>query len=242
MTQKTGLVSVVLFAGLAVVGVAGDLWSKAWAFDRFRDPVTDGFHPATPLAGGWATFQLTTSFNEGALFGVGQGLTWVFALLSLVALAGVLYWLLVLGGNRSTWLTIALGLIFAGTLGNLYDRAGLHGESYPEGTLRAGQRRYAVRDFLLFTFGAPETPPPRRYHYPVFNFADVFLVTGAVMLVLKSFQAEKEEPDAEQGVGTGKPGNPESGSSGETGTTTPATMPETVPPGQFRSPPGATTS
>ncbi|MBQ16036.1 MAG: peptidase A8 [Planctomycetaceae bacterium] len=237
MNHRTGLASVVIFGALAVVGVVADLWSKAWVFDRFRDPA---FVPAAPrpLAGGWATFQLTTSFNEGALFGIGQGLTWVFALLSLVAVGGVLYWLLVLGGNRSTWLTIALGLILAGTLGNLFDRTGLHGETYPEGTLRAGQQRYAVRDFLLFTFGDPGTPLPGRYHYPVFNFADVFLVTGAVMLVLKSFQAE-EDPESEQDADSA---SSEIVATPDTATTTPAATPETGPPGPPRSPGEATAS
>ena len=192
--------TLVTFGVLAVVGVVVDLWSKRAAFDPAFVP-----GPLRPIAGGWATFQLTTSFNEGALFGVGQGLTWLFAVLSLVAIGGVFFWLLTLGGRESAWLSVALGLILAGTLGNLYDRAGCHGEVYPDGTERAGEQRYAVRDFLLFTFGKPGTPLHQRYHYPVFNFADVFLVTGAIMLVLKSFQPEPTTPASSPQTATADP-------------------------------------
>ncbi len=233
--------AVAVFATLAVLGLVLDLWTKHAAFDpEFRPDLP------RPIAGGWAMFQLTTSFNEGALFGVGQGWTWLFALLSLVAVAGVFFWMFWLGGRSSTWLTVALGLILAGTMGNLYDRAGCHGEVYPDGSIRAGEQRYAVRDFLLFTFGEPETPMPMRYHYPVFNFADVFLVTGAIMLVLKSFQAEEseaeeseaEEPEAEE---------PEAGvvagdAAQDDPATRPALSPETDPPDLPGSPPEATTS
>ena len=182
--------AVAIFAVLAIVGLVVDLWTKRVTFDPEFVPGA-----RRPIGGGWATFELTTSFNEGALFGVGQGLTWLFALLSLVAVAGVFFWLFWLGGRSSIWLSVALGLILAGTLGNLYDRAGCHGEVYPDGTVRAGETRYAVRDFLLFTFGRPGTRMGQRYHYPVFNFADAFLVTGAIMLVLKSFRAEEGEED-----------------------------------------------
>ena len=223
--------AIVVFAILAVVGLVVDLWTKHAAFNP-------EFIPAArrPIAGGWATFELTTSFNEGALFGVGQGLTWLFAVLSLVAVAGVFFWLFWLGGRSSAWLTVALGLILAGTLGNLYDRAGCHGEVYPEGTVRAGQTRYAVRDFLLFTFGNPETQIHQRYHYPVFNFADAFLVTGAIMLVIKSFQAEEDEEDGdESGDEAGDKTVVES-------PTTPASSPGTVPADPPESPPAATAS
>lgn len=193
--------AVAIFAVLAIVGLVVDLWTKRVTFDPEFVPGA-----RRPIAGGWATFELTTSFNEGALFGVGQGLTWLFALLSLVAVAGVFFWLFWLGGCSSIWLSVALGLILAGTLGNLYDRAGCHGEVYPDGTVRVGETRYAVRDFLLFTFGRPGTRIGQRYHYPVFNFADAFLVTGAIMLVLKSFRAEEGEEDESSTSSASSPG------------------------------------
>jgi signal peptidase II len=232
---KTGTSrAVVVFSALAFVGLVVDLWSKHVAFDPNFVP-----GPRRPIAGGWATFELTTSFNEGALFGVGQGWTWLFALLSLVAVAGVFFWMFRLGGRSSAWLTVALGLILAGTLGNLYDRAGCHGEVYPEGLVRAGQVRYAVRDFFLFTFGQPETPIGQRYHYPVFNFADVFLVTGAIMLVLKSFQAE--EDDERDGAGQERQAAASDDPAGAE-LTTPAASPGTIPPDPPGSPPEVPTS
>jgi hypothetical protein len=102
--------------------------------------------------------------------------------------------------------------------------------------VRAGQTRYAVRDFLLFTFGNPETQIHQRYHYPVFNFADAFLVTGAIMLVIKSFQAEEDEEDGdESGDEAGDKTVVES-------PTTPASSPGTVPADPPESPPAATAS
>ena len=60
-----------------------------------------------------------TLFNQGALFGIGQGLGWLFAALSILTAAGIVYWLFIRGEARSWWLTVTLGLILAGALGNL---------------------------------------------------------------------------------------------------------------------------
>ena len=171
----------VWFLSLASVGLTIDLASKSWVFAALGGPGKAG-NWVTPLLGGWSTFRLMTSINEGALWGIGQGLTWLFALLSVVAILGVLTWLFVYGAARSLWLTIAMGLIMAGTLGNLYDRAGLHGCVKPDGSTWFG-----VRDFLLFTFG--------DFAWPIFNFADSFLVTGAIMLGVQSMRAE--QPDVQ---------------------------------------------
>ena len=55
----------------------------------------------------------------------------------------------------------ALGLILAGTLGNLYDRLIFDG----------------VRDFLYFHW----------FEWPVFNLADCCLVCGAFLLLVQAF-------------------------------------------------------
>jgi lipoprotein signal peptidase len=118
--------------------------------------------------------------NHGALFGLGSEPahivttlgTWlkldptamangVFAAVSLVAVLAIAYW----STRRSTasdWsLCAALGLIMAGTLGNLYDRLVFNG----------------VRDFLYFHW----------FEFPVFNVADSCLVCGAFLLLIQAF-------------------------------------------------------
>lgn len=184
-----------LFALIAGAGVFWDLSSKERVFrdlgcaDEIRSVHVPGEHrifdhprnvegQSVAYLDGWVTFRLFTSFNEGALWGVGQGHTWLFAGLSVVAGIGVLVWLFVWGAARSAWLTVSLAFIMGGTSGNLWDRLGLHGF-----TTTNGETLHAVRDFLLFTFGG--------WPWPVFNFADAFLVTGAVMLVLRSFHKEE---------------------------------------------------
>ncbi len=177
------------FGMLAVGGLASDLSSKSWVFSELGGPHRDtDWSYATDFLWGRFEFRLSTVFNKGALFGIGQGFSWLFALLSIVAVAGILYWLFVRGQARSWWLTITLGLILAGALGNLYDRLHLHGW-----TDARGRPEYGVRDFLNCTIPGIEFDGPLRprllpeYHWPVFNLADVYLVTGAVLLTLYSF-------------------------------------------------------
>lgn len=164
----------VVFIAIVLAGSALDLWSKDTAF-KPQEEGGLGYPGQTEwLLDGWVKFKLHTSFNTGALWGIGQGQAWLFALLSVVAFFGVLYWLFVAGACRSLWLTITLALVTAGTLGNLYDRMALHGWKD-----KAGEPFQAVRDFLRFRFGT--------FEWATFNVADILLVVGAIMLVIQSF-------------------------------------------------------
>ncbi|MDQ3330114.1 MAG: signal peptidase II [Planctomycetota bacterium] len=171
----------VLFFVLAIGGFAADLYSKNAVFKSLggEGGRTDW------LIDGWLKFRLYTTFNHGALWGVGQGMTWLFAALSVAAICGVFYWLFLSGAARSWWLTVALGFITAGTLGNLWDRAGMHGMNGAD-----GNPIFAVRDFLHFRFGT--------FDWAVFNVADMLLVTGAIMLGLQSLKPEPKKVEAEQ--------------------------------------------
>lgn len=162
---------------ITFLGLAWDLWSKHSVFESlgYPDQRSDW---SRSFFGGWMKFSFYTDFNTGAIWGLGGGLAWLFATFSIIAVIGVLLWFFIWGARDSWWLTVALALILSGTLGNLYDRLGLHG------CLDNGNVRYAVRDFLKVQFGT--------YNYPIFNFADVFLVTGAIMLVLQSILFERD--------------------------------------------------
>jgi lipoprotein signal peptidase len=103
--------------------------------------------------------------NHGALFGLGNDhvalANGLFAVVSLVAALALGYWGLRRARAGEGLLCAALGLILAGTLGNLYDRIVFGG----------------VRDFLYFYW----------IEWPVFNVADCCLVCGASLLLLQAF-------------------------------------------------------
>lgn len=97
---------------VAALGVAIDLWTKHWAFSSLR-----GHRIVIPHL-----LHFQRSLNPGALFGFGQGMTPVFIAASALALIFVLY--LFIHTPRSRWsMHVGLGMILAGALGNLYDRA-----------------------------------------------------------------------------------------------------------------------
>ena len=130
-------------------------------------------------------FGFTTSLNEGALFGIGQGQGLLFSLLSLVAAVGILYWLFVAGAAGDRLLTIALACVTGGIFGNLYDRLGLPGLAWgPDAGAVAGERVYAVRDWLHFKIDP-------FINWPIFNIADSLLVCGAALLILHALRGEK---------------------------------------------------
>ncbi|MFI5386639.1 MAG: signal peptidase II [Fimbriimonadales bacterium] len=120
--------------------------------------------------------ELQTSHNTGALWGFGASLpgsSRIFAALSVIAAIVICYYLFVLGASSSRVLTVALGLIMAGAMGNCYDRLAL---GY-------------VRDFVHFHVDAI------GFDCAIFNFADNMLIVGAVTLVLHALRPEKSPSD-----------------------------------------------
>jgi signal peptidase II len=141
-------------------------------------------------------FGFETSLNEGALFGMGQGQVVLFSVLSVVALVGIVYWLFFAGAARDRLLTIALGCVTGGILGNLYDRTGMPGLKWtasvdPRRGHEAGEPVYAVRDWLHFKIDA------LNFDWPIFNIADSLLVCGALLLLYHALFTREAAPAGE---------------------------------------------
>jgi signal peptidase II len=178
-----------LFLCIALAGCAIDLGTKSWIFGELGNIEVVSGSPSAPLPAPqppiWLVdevFGFETSLNEGALFGLGQGQVRLFAGLSIVALLGITYWLFFAGACRDHLLTISLGCVSAGILGNLYDRAGLPGLKWSTLVdLRRGHDPgdavHAVRDWLHFKIDAI------NFDWPIFNLADSLLVCGALILL-----------------------------------------------------------
>ena len=177
---------VAIFGTLSAACLSLDLYSKSLAFETYG--VRHGGFWL--IDSSWIRFRFFTSLNEGALWGMGQGFAWVFALLSVGAFCGIVYWLFVARAAESLWLTICLALVSGGTLGNLYDRLGWHDIMLPGRT----EPIKAVRDFFHFQFGGTSDHP--ALDWAIFNVADICLVTGAIMLMIQSFFAPPEAVSA----------------------------------------------
>lgn len=161
------------FLALTVAGLAADLATKAWVFSwpgRLGD-----IYWVIP---GYVGFQ--SSLNEGALFGMGQGAVGVFAAISILAGVAIPAWLFVWRAANDWWLTLTLGLVMGGVLGNLYDRLGFTGLRWGPPDPRAGETVYAVRDWILLQASD-------AWRWPNFNIADSLLVAGAILLFLRAW-------------------------------------------------------
>jgi signal peptidase II len=177
------------FFVLAIAGCAVDLWTKHWIFGKLGMP-----RQSDPIWLVDEVFGLETHLNEGALFGVGQGQTAMFAALSIGAAIGVLWWLFWAKAAEDRLLTVALGMVTGGIFGNLYDRLGLHHLTWAQEELgqghAVGDRVFAVRDWLHFKLDSI------GFDWPVFNIADSLLVCGAGLLLLHALLASRKADPA----------------------------------------------
>jgi len=135
----------ILFWILAVCSLAADQSSKYIIFDMLSDPATNhvhslfqsqqggGFHLVAQFQYDLETRQMKKDsrgnpipyVNQGALFGflgnhqsLANGL---FAVISCAAAMAIIFWSTQKGSLSDLGLTIALGFILGGTLGNFYD-------------------------------------------------------------------------------------------------------------------------
>jgi signal peptidase II len=193
-----------VYFGIALIGSGLDLLTKQAMFGWLGLPAgfTDDSNPANVarwrgdpnLPHLWWLIEdrlgVQTAVNTGALFGMAPGYWWLFATLSIIALVGIFTWLFVLRAAHDRWLTVALGSITGGILGNLHDRLGL----WDSAGLRP-EFQHGVRDWILFVW--PEVKLQMFNPWPNFNIADSLLVTGAIMLVVHALVWREKEEQSE---------------------------------------------
>jgi signal peptidase II len=159
----------ILFAMLAAAIIAADQLTKAWIVGNV-DPV----RPTVILGD---NLRLVVSHNTGALFGLFRDQAALFALLS-VGVIGLIAWYHGRTG-RSTYMTVALGLLLGGAIGNFVDR------------FRLG---YVV-DFVDAGVG--------NLRWYTFNVADAAISTALLMLLAVAIWpslASRPETSARRGV------------------------------------------
>ena len=112
-------------------------------------------------------FSLVFVTNTGAAWSIMQGNTLFLVILGIIVVFALIFVMPTI--KESVWKSFSFTLLYAGIIGNLLDRAIFH----------------YVKDFLKFTiFG---------YEYPVFNFADIFIVVGAVLLIVAARKGDIDE-------------------------------------------------
>jgi len=147
---------------VAAVVVTVDQVTKTWASHQYPRHV-------------FGTLWIYPTLNKGAAFGLGQGVTPFIEAAVVVLVAG----LLVFGRRASRAATmpvsIGLGLLFGGAVGNLVDRV-------------IRDNGGAVIDFIdALRVG-------HRDWWPTFNVADASIVIGAILLVLVFVRRRTREP------------------------------------------------
>lgn len=106
----------------------------------------------------------TRTQNFGASFGLFQNGGLFFIIVAVIVAGVILYYVPKLPAHD--WLSrVALGLQLGGAMGNLIDR------------LRQGY----VTDFIHLRI------PQIGFDWPVSNFADIFIVSGVILLIISSF-------------------------------------------------------
>jgi len=167
----------IAFALTALVVVGLDQATKIWVRDNLelwtdsRD-VIPGF------------FQIVHYQNEGAAFGMADGMMWLFAVFTVFAL-GLMFWMTWKLEEDELFVSCMMGLIAGGAVGNGIDR----------------MLFYAVTDFLRFylTEGALYDWLRANFNtaeWPSFNVADSAIVVGIlVFFVHQLIQDRLQKPN-----------------------------------------------
>ncbi|MGG1661638.1 signal peptidase II [Brevibacillus sp. NRS-1366] len=138
-----------LYYLIAAVIIALDQWTKHLVLKYMERG------ESVPLIAD--VFHLTSHRNMGAAFGILQNQRWLFIIITIAVVVGIVFSLIRIG-KKQPRSSLALSLVLGGAVGNFIDRA------------TTGQ----VVDFLDFTL----------IHFPIFNVADMAITIGVALLLL----------------------------------------------------------
>lgn len=117
-----------------------------------------------PVIGDVLSWRLV--YNDSAAFSLGFGQTWILAVIAAAATLATIWYSRKI--TSRPWAIMA-GTFLAGVVGNLVDRL-IREPSFGNGH---------VVDFIKIPF-----------NFPVFNLADIFIVSMAVLAVIRVFRGE----------------------------------------------------
>ncbi len=175
---------VALFCALAFLGAALDLLTKHLAFRHI------GLYGAeVRVIDGWFSFGCT--LNEGVIFGLGTRARTLWLVVSIAAVPAIAA--IFFSVRKPKWIfTITLGLILAGTIGNMYDRVAVG----------------AVRDFIKFYCVRSDGT---QAVWPLFNLADSCICVGVFLLTVEMLffdEKKKKKSDDAPKIETSSPAGP----------------------------------
>lgn len=161
-----------LFLGSAGAVVLLDQLSKLWVDASFelasRDIPTGQPGGPTEVIGEY--LRIAKTYNDGAIFGLFDAIAPVMALLSLLVITGITWYQWRHGASVSPLVTLGLGLLLGGAVGNLIDR------------VRIGQ----VIDFVDMGIGSS-----RWYAW---NISDAAVFIGILVLFAAALLGDRAMP------------------------------------------------
>ncbi len=149
--MDSGVVLSVIFYIIALFIIALDQFTK-WLVVKNME-----FGESIPIIKN--LFYITSHRNQGAAWGILQGQMWLFYLITVVVVIGIVYYIQKYAKGK-VLLGVSLGFMLGGAIGNFIDRI----------------FRKQVVDFIhTYIFG---------YDFPIFNIADSALTIGVILLII----------------------------------------------------------
>lgn len=163
-----------LFLGVAAVVVLLDQATKLWvdaSFDLASRAIPSG-QPGGPTQVVGDLLRISKTYNDGAIFGLFEAIAPLMALLSLLVIAGITWFQWRHGATGGPLVTLGLGLLLGGAIGNLIDR------------VRIGQ----VIDFVDMGIGA--------FRWYAWNVSDAAIFLGILTLFVAALLGDRASGSA----------------------------------------------